>query len=469
MLDTAISIPIQRLLEKPTILELDAVGDDREKAFIIGLILMTIYEHYRAEGLVEGTSLKHVTVVEEAHRILKDTSGTSRLDVANMAGKAVEDFSQILAEIRAYGEGVVIAEQIPSKLSSDIIKLTNLKITHRIISADDRQLLSGSMIMTAEQARWLASCATGEAVVFGEEDDNPIRLRIPYQKETGVVSAEDIRASMATIRSSNAWLFHRFGWSPVEARLIQKHLREAQYIATNPEFQERFRQYVISSVIDPMLFQTGLFILKQVVRKKTHHSDCRNLLRVVLTVSTQQLFESLGDKFHTPYEDIAKIKFNFTELVFAILDIDKELDLNLSEKDHLSRGKDDFQRTFKKFFFGNYFPYSGCEKVCLNNTCAYRHFVSPLMKNKRLIGEFDNALRYLDSNKRGQEAQKICKQATRRILVTSEIIPSSAIPASEQRKVGLCFAIQVGDILPDLDGLLRTRLLDGLLPYMSSD
>ncbi|NEP10274.1 MAG: ATP-binding protein [Symploca sp. SIO2C1] len=465
MLDTPISIPIQKLLEKPTILELDAVGDDREKAFLIGLVLMSIYEHYRAKGLSEGTSLQHITVVEEAHRILKDTSGISRLDIANMAGKAVEDFSQILAEIRAYGEGIVIAEQIPSKLSSDIIKLTNLKIAHRVISADDHQILAGSMVMNTEQTRWIASCATGEAAVFGEGDDNPLRLRIPYQKELGVVRAENIRTSMAQFQADNTLLFCRFFWSPIEARLVQKYLRDAQRIANNPEFQEVLRQYLISGIIDPMLFQSGLPILTQIVRKISHQPDLSNLLPVTLTLSIHQLFEALGDKFHVSYEIIATIKRQFIELLLKLLPMNERLDPNSYEQVDVFDKIANFQKNFRKLFFGNYFPYSGCEKVCSNNICAYRHYVSPLVKDDRLRKNFTNE----SNNAEWEKLREVCGMATRRVLLTPNVFSSSKIPASEQRKVGLCFAIQMGEVLPDLDEHLRGNLLNGLLPYMQQD
>jgi hypothetical protein len=456
MLDTPVSIPIHELLEKPTVLELDAVGDDREKAFLMGLILMSLYEHYRTQGISEGTSLKHVTVVEEAHRILKDTSGISRLDIANMEGKAVEDFSQILAEIRAYGEGIIIAEQIPSKLSSDIVKLTNLKITHRVISADDRQLLAGSMVMNADQSRWIASCAIGEAAVFGEGDDNPLRVRIPYQKETGVVRSDDIQSLMAKFQAEHAWRFRRFFWSPIEARLVHKHLRSAQQVASHSEFQEVLRQYIISGVIDPTLFQTGLPILTRVVRRFSHQPDLADLIPVVLTISIHQFFENLGDKLHVSYEKVERLKRRFIELSLKLLTINDTLDPNSYERVKIFNEIGEFSKEFKQSFFGNYFPYSGCEKVCSNNTCAYRHFVAPLTKDKGLVFDFDEALKCVSDEKKKEELRKIYSRVNRRTL----LVPQSKISIEEQKKVKLCFAIQMGEVLPSLDEHLRAYLLD---------
>jgi DNA helicase HerA-like ATPase len=92
---------------------------------------------------------------------------------ANPRGKAVETFTNLLSEVRAYGQGVIIADQIPVRLASDVIKNTSLKITHRIVSADDRLALAAAMAMKQQQSHALASLRAGEAVVFGDGDDAP--------------------------------------------------------------------------------------------------------------------------------------------------------------------------------------------------------------------------------------------------------------------------------------------------------
>ena len=117
MLDTTRSIPFDTLMKKPTILELEYIGDDEEKSFMMGLILTMMYENYISQGISEGENLRHITVIEEAHRLLANYAKENPY-VANVKGKAVETFTNILSEIRAYGEGFLIAEQIPKQDSA---------------------------------------------------------------------------------------------------------------------------------------------------------------------------------------------------------------------------------------------------------------------------------------------------------------------------------------------------------------
>jgi enamine deaminase RidA (YjgF/YER057c/UK114 family) len=176
--DCHIGIPFSALLGKPTIIELSHLGSDEEKAFIMGLIFARLYEHCETAG--EYAGLRHVTLIEEAHRLLARTStDTSDSEVANVKGKSVETFCNLLAEIRAYGEGLVVVEQIPSKLADDLIKNTNLKIMHRIVAADDRETMGGAMNLLEEQEASITALPKGQAAVYAECVERPILLQIP--------------------------------------------------------------------------------------------------------------------------------------------------------------------------------------------------------------------------------------------------------------------------------------------------
>lgn len=166
MLDTPRGMPLEKLLQKPVVLELESIGNDDEKTFLIGLLLSRMYGYRRlqaAEGEIDG-SLQHVLVIEEAHRLLKNVSTQVDVESANPRAQAIETFMNMLSEVRHYGQAVLIAEQIPSKLTPDVIKNTNLKIVHRILAEDDRKLLGGSMNMSETQIRRLATLQPGEAV-----------------------------------------------------------------------------------------------------------------------------------------------------------------------------------------------------------------------------------------------------------------------------------------------------------------
>ena len=178
MLDTRKTVSFDVLMKKPTILELEAIGDDEEKCFIMGLILTRMYEDYVSKGLVERKDLSHITVIEEAHRLL----GTYQADnqyVANVKGKAVEAFSNILAEIRAYGEGFLIVEQIPTKLTPDVVKNTNLKIMHRLVAEDDRKVMCATMNISERESIKITALSSGEAAVYSEGDWGAYHVKVP--------------------------------------------------------------------------------------------------------------------------------------------------------------------------------------------------------------------------------------------------------------------------------------------------
>jgi DNA helicase HerA-like ATPase len=114
------------LLEKNVVVELEGLADDSDKAFSVGLLVIFINEYRQIAKEISGnqkTELKHLLVIEEAHRLLKnvDTERTTETS-GNPKGKAVEHFTNMIAEMRAYGQGVIVAEQIPTKLAPDIIK-----------------------------------------------------------------------------------------------------------------------------------------------------------------------------------------------------------------------------------------------------------------------------------------------------------------------------------------------------------
>ncbi|MGD0557320.1 MAG: hypothetical protein ABSA93_20360 [Streptosporangiaceae bacterium] len=176
-----------KLLDANVVLEIEDCGDDRDKAFLTGAVLLRLAEHLRARHRVEApgpVSLRHVTVVEEAHRLLRQPPpGTG----SGPAAHAVEMFADLLAEIRAYGEGLIIAEQIPSKLIPDVIKNTAVKVVHRLPAADDRSAVGATMNLTDEQSRYLVTLLPGEAAVHADGMDYPLLTRMPdgSERETG--------------------------------------------------------------------------------------------------------------------------------------------------------------------------------------------------------------------------------------------------------------------------------------------
>lgn len=165
MLNTVHSTPWNELFEKPCVINLSYVGDDTDKSFFMALILQFLYEYATAKaelGLVDfnDNGCKHLTVIEEAHRVMMKCDNP---DLPQY--KSAMMFSNMLSEIRAYGEGLFLVDQVPTRLIPDAIKNTNIKITHRLVAEDDCKAIGESMGISEEQRKIIPTLLVGQCVV----------------------------------------------------------------------------------------------------------------------------------------------------------------------------------------------------------------------------------------------------------------------------------------------------------------
>lgn len=171
------ALDVGRLLRSRVVLEIEDVGNDQDKAFLMGAILIRLVEHLRvAEQQRQGEPgrpVEHVTVFEEAHRLLR------RPERQGPAAHAVELFASLLAEVRAYREAIVVVEQIPAKLLGDVIKNTALKVLHRLPAQDDRETVGATMNTTEPQTEYVATLRPGEAACSTDGMDYPLLVRLP--------------------------------------------------------------------------------------------------------------------------------------------------------------------------------------------------------------------------------------------------------------------------------------------------
>lgn len=207
MFNTHDFFPVETLLSQNTILEMESLADDDDKAFFVGLVLVLLSEYRQKENPavnpgMGNKGLRHFMVIEEAHRLLKnvDTERSSEM-MGNPKGKAVEVFSNILAEMRSLGQGVAVVEQIPSKISPDVIKNSNTKIVHRLVSKDDQSLLAGSLSIDDHEALYLNRLRTGHALCHKEGMGRPVECAVKHDVKSGAVSDDKIRRIMEPLTS----------------------------------------------------------------------------------------------------------------------------------------------------------------------------------------------------------------------------------------------------------------------------
>ena len=167
--------PYNRLFDENCVLDISRVKSGETKALIMGLIVYILNEYRVDKKTSNNNGLKHVTVLEEAHNLLKNTAGGGE---SELVGKSVEMLTQTIAEIRTYGEGFIIVDQSPSSVDISAIKNTNTKIVLRTPEANDREAVGRSMGLTEDQVNEIAKLPSGVAVVYQNDWVSPVLTMI---------------------------------------------------------------------------------------------------------------------------------------------------------------------------------------------------------------------------------------------------------------------------------------------------
>ena len=201
MLNTRRSIDFKSLLNKKVVLELEEIRSGSEKSLIMGFILTNLIEAIK-ENYLQNGRFNHVTLIEEAHRLLsKYTQG----DSLNKK-QGVETFTDMLAEIRKYGESLVIVDQIPNKLTPEILKNTNTKIVHKIFAQDDKEAIGNTIVLNKEQKEFLSNLEIGRAIVFTEGFNKSLQVQIDNITNTNseeIISNEVLRQEVLKYYAEN--------------------------------------------------------------------------------------------------------------------------------------------------------------------------------------------------------------------------------------------------------------------------
>lgn len=163
---TTDEIPAAELFDKNVIIDLSRVGSSETKSLIMGLLVMKLQEYRIATCDGMNASLNHVTVLEEAHNLLKRTSTEQSEEGANLLGKSVEMLTNAIAEMRTYGEGFIIADQAPGLLDMAVIRNTNTKIIMRLPEYSDRELVGRAAGLKDKQIAELSKLNKGVAAIY---------------------------------------------------------------------------------------------------------------------------------------------------------------------------------------------------------------------------------------------------------------------------------------------------------------
>jgi hypothetical protein len=462
MLDTHQSISTAELLSKPTIIELEQIGDDDEKAFLMGLLMTKIYEYLRGYGSTEGTALKHVVVIEEAHRLLSNVPAQASQEQSNIRGKAVETFTNMLSEIRAYGEGFMVAEQIAVKLSLDVIKNTNLKIVHRTVAGEDRRILGETMNMDNRQCDMLAVLKKGQAAVFVEGDDKPIMVAVPYAKievpqdmKTKAGSDARVALHMKAYKSQShiAALYTPFKACTAVCSGSLLYCDEAKDIVEAKEFKERFAAFVLSIVVKGALAGEDYLSLLRIIRSRLSQNSLNNsAFGCVILNALRWYFDYFGRRYNWSYNTVSLIKNLLSTILLERLpEVASSVDGIIWDSIDASQ----FSELYRTACRRGDDPFPTCSDLCVSGECLYRYHNELLIADTRLTQLFDEGMAAAVNSDEWPDMRAILQAISR--------LNGENMAAQFQRSIGLCYGVLQITYKPGLLETARDMAINRLL------
>ncbi|GHO42789.1 ATP-binding protein [Ktedonospora formicarum] len=442
MLDTTRGIPMAELLARPTILELEHIGNDDEKTFIMGLLLSRLYEYRRLQAddpsnggnRLTGQGLRHLIVFEEAHRLLQNTGPVmpSNPDSANPRAQAVEVFTNMLSEIRAYGQGVLVAEQIPSKLAPDVLKNTNLKIAHRLIAQDDRISLGQTMNLTQAQLVHLGVLTPGQAVVYAEGADHSYLVRMEnYKHNLAPLPDGELKRVSRTYASVKPFQFITDYEAYYVPTTIMGGPNATLYQAATKLLDTEQSQWLLANAMLCLVsnpaktLEVLLQFAERIEAEMAYFSQPQQdvLLRMILVLGCAQTVQARGAQLGWPYPLTEELRVHLTHglvgLVYAQQIADSQDDQRTADErvaqiqDILTKAEthiDQFVKQYVELSERRQGPFRGC--VNCQARCLYRHDVRTLLTprdKKWIYGELSNE----SYKNKGQRYEAVMRTASK--------------------------------------------------------
>ena len=179
MFNTLRSIDFNELLHRRVVIELEEIRNGAEKSLLIAFIMTNVIQALK-QAHRDNPQFRHLTLIEEAHHLL------TRADPSTSSNRrqAIEMFADMLAEVRKYGEGLIIVDQIPNKLTPEVLKNTNTKIVHKLFAEDDKVAIGNTIALDPPQQQHLSRLEIGQAVVFGQGWQNSVLTQIETSRAT---------------------------------------------------------------------------------------------------------------------------------------------------------------------------------------------------------------------------------------------------------------------------------------------
>lgn len=174
--DTENSVPLSDLLRKPTIIELNAIDNQEQKALIMALLLINIVLYTKHNQAGDG-NLKNIMLIDEAHVLLGGSGSATQEGAAEAGASTIKALQNMIVEIRSYGTGIIIADQSPQKVTKEIVGNTDIKVMFQLVQVEDKRIIAASSNMSAADEDQLSRLNTGEAYAYFRGLVEPVRIK----------------------------------------------------------------------------------------------------------------------------------------------------------------------------------------------------------------------------------------------------------------------------------------------------
>lgn len=257
-------IPNEQLFDQNVIVDLSRIGSSETKSLLMGLLTMKLQEYRMSQGGM-NSSLRHITVLEEAHNLLRRTSSEQSQESSNLQGKSVEMIANAIAEMRTYGEGFIIADQSPGLMDLSVIRNTNTKIIMRLPDETDRQLVGKAAALDEDQIEELAKLPKGVAAVYQNEWIEPVLCKVSHFKD----SYPFVSKNSASTGNDNAQLFFTHLLRPAQTELSQESVdsirRWIDRINVDTDTKAMMRQSLKTEIAEKNVLLFNMFEGKQLL------------------------------------------------------------------------------------------------------------------------------------------------------------------------------------------------------------
>jgi len=348
MLNARRSIDFRELIEKKVVLEIEGIKNGTEKSLVMGFILTNLCEALRVK-YNKDKHFKHITLIEEAHRLLSKYTPGDSLNKKN----SVETFADMLAEVRKYGESLIIADQIPNKMTPEVLKNTNTKIVHKIFAEDDKEAIGNTISLSKEQKDFLSSLPTGRAIVFSQSWTKAVQVQI--EQMTNTTSDEIIDEDRLKNRVEDFYIKNYkkgiFIGTKYE-KITKEQFRECRKFSTNKEFVKIFKAVFEENVHSFNDFEKIINLLND----KELFDNIKKIL-----VNDDENIENI-EKFKNKFKEYYNIFFDdLHKTIYA--KYYKGLKIQGSTEDNLKNVKKDLKEGIIKMFNQGDFNFEGIDRV----------------------------------------------------------------------------------------------------------